>query len=202
LARFQGSPATSPPKGAEQPTERGHHVCSHCEMAGNLGKSHGITQHPPIAGETMDALSLLKKDHQEVKSLFKEVEELGDRATSSRAKLFTKIDEALTLHAKLEEQLFYPELKKRAPNNEEREKVLEAFEEHAIVKTLLGELEELDPKDETYRAKLQVLTESVEHHIKEEESDIFKLARQVLDADELESIGEGMLREKEAAGVA
>lgn len=150
----------------------------------------------------MDALSLLKKDHQQVKTLFKEVEELGDRATSSRAKLFTQIDEALTLHAKIEEQLFYPELKKRAPNNGEREKVLEAFEEHAIVKTLLGELEELDPKDETYRAKLQVLTESVEHHIKEEEAEIFKLARQVLDAGELESIGESILREKEAAGVA
>jgi hemerythrin-like domain-containing protein len=150
----------------------------------------------------MDALSLLKKDHQEVKALFKETSELGDRAASSREKLFRKIDEALTLHAKLEEQLFYPELKKRAPSSDEREEVLEAFEEHAIVKTLLAELEELDPKDETFRAKLQVLTESVEHHIKEEESGIFKLARQVLDADELESIGESMMREKEAAGVA
>jgi hemerythrin-like domain-containing protein len=149
----------------------------------------------------MDALSLLKKDHQEVKALFKEASELGDRAASSRAKLFAKIDEALTLHAKIEETLLYPELKKRARNADERELVLEAFEEHAVAKTLLGELEDLDPKDETYRAKLEVLIESVEHHIKEEESELFKLARAVLNADELESLGESITQEKEAAGV-
>jgi hemerythrin-like domain-containing protein len=151
-------------------------------------------------GEKMDALSLLKKDHAEVKSLFKQVEELGDRANASRGKLFAQIDEALSLHAKLEETLFYPELQRRATDSTERVEVMEANEEHAIAKKLLADLEKLDPADETYRAKLKVLGDAVEHHIKEEESELFKLAREVLDREELEAIGERMMEAKLAAG--
>jgi hemerythrin superfamily protein len=125
----------------------------------------------------MDVLSLLRKDHREVKAMFEEVEALGERAAASRAKLFSKIDQALTLHAKLEEQLFYPELKKRASDVEEKVEVFEAYEEHAIVKTLLHDLERLDPKDESYHPKLRVLMDVVEHHVREEEGNVFNLAR-------------------------
>lgn len=148
----------------------------------------------------MDALKLLKDDHKKVKTLFGEVEELGDRASAQRKKLFQKIDEELTIHAKVEETIFYPEFRRRAGNGEEKEEVLEAYEEHNIVKTLIGELENLDPKDETYKPKLSVLKELVEHHVKEEEGPMFRMARDLFEKDELEELGERIMTAKEQLG--
>lgn len=148
----------------------------------------------------MDALKLLKADHKKVKTLFGEVEELGDRATAQRKKLFQKIDEELTIHSKIEETIFYPEFRRRAGNGEEKEEVLEAYEEHGIVKTLIGELESLDPKDETYKPKLNVLKEMVEHHVKEEEGPMFKMARELFEPEELDELGERIMVAKGELG--
>lgn len=148
----------------------------------------------------MDALKLLKEDHKKVKTLFGEVEALRDRATGQRKKLFQQIDQELTIHAKIEETIFYPEFRSRANKGEEREEVLEAYEEHGIVKTIIGELEDLDPKDETYKAKLSVLKDLVDHHVKEEEGPMFKMARELFDAEELDEIGERILTAKEELG--
>lgn len=148
----------------------------------------------------MDALKVLKQDHQKVKTLFGEVEGLGDRANAQRKKLFQKIDQELTVHAKIEETIFYPEFRRHAQESEERDEVLEAYEEHNIVKTLIHELEDLDPKDETYKPKLQVLIELVEHHVKEEESTMFKMAREMFEKDELDQIGERLMQAKEKMG--
>jgi hemerythrin superfamily protein len=148
----------------------------------------------------MDALKLLKEDHKKVKTLFGEVEELGDRASSQRKKLFQKIDEELTIHSKIEETIFYPEFRRRAGNEEEKEEVLEAYEEHTIVKTLIGELEDLDPKDETYKPKLSVLKDLVEHHVKEEEGPMFRMARDLFDKEELDELGERLVMAKEELG--
>ena len=148
----------------------------------------------------MDAIALLKRDHAEVKDMFDQVEGLGERASASRAKLFQKIDRALELHTKIEEEIFYPAFKSRAEDSEEREKVLEAFEEHAVAKMLLGELQSLDPGDEKYQAKLMVLIESVRHHIKEEEGKLFKMARDIFDREELAQLGEQIERAKERGG--
>ena len=145
----------------------------------------------------MDALKLLKEDHKKVKTLFGEVEGLGDRAAAQRKKLFQQIDQELTIHSKIEETIFYPEFRRRANKGEEREEVLEAYEEHNVVKTIIGELEELDPKDETYKPKLNVLKELVEHHVKEEEGPMFKMAREIFEKDELEEIGERLVAAKE-----
>lgn len=150
----------------------------------------------------MDALKLLKADHKKVKMLFGEVEELGDRANSQRSKLFQKIDQELTIHSKIEETIFYPEFRRRAGKGEEKEEVLEAYEEHGIVKTLIGELENLDPKDETYKPKLSVLKELVEHHVKEEEGPMFKMARELFEPEELDEIGERLMEAKEQLGAA
>jgi hemerythrin superfamily protein len=149
----------------------------------------------------VDALTLLKKDHSEVKTMFKELEELGERATSSRQKLFRQIDQALTLHAQVEEKIFYPRFKQRAENSEEREEVLEAFEEHALVKRLIAELERMEPGDETYKPKLEVLKDLVEHHVKEEEGTMFKMAREIFDKDELNELGDEIEQAKQQAGV-
>lgn len=148
----------------------------------------------------MDALKLLKEDHKKVKALFGEVEELGDRATSARKKLFAQIDQELTIHSKVEETIFYPEFRRRAAKGDEREEVLEAYEEHHVVKTIIGELEDLDPTDETYKAKLNVLKEMVEHHVKEEEGPMFHMARELFDKDELEVLGERIMTAKEELG--
>lgn len=150
----------------------------------------------------MDALKLLKADHKKVKTLFGEVEELGDRASAQRKKLFAQIDEELTVHSKIEETIFYPEFRRRAGKGEEREEVLEAYEEHNVVKTIIGELENLDPKDETYKPKLSVLKELVEHHVKEEEGPMFKMARELFDQEELDELGERLMEAKQELGAA
>ncbi len=147
-----------------------------------------------------DAIAILIADHKKVKGLFKEANELSDAAYSSRAKVFREIDTELSLHARVEETIFYPAFKaKTKSRSDEREDVLEAYEEHAAVKELSAKLEALDPKDETFKPKLQVLIEMVEHHVKEEETEMFKAARQLLSEDELVALGEQILQAKESA---
>jgi hemerythrin superfamily protein len=145
----------------------------------------------------VDAIALLKKDHKEVKALFQEVEALGERANSGRQKLFRQIDLALTAHAEIEEKIFYPQFKARAEDDEETQEALEAYEEHALVKRLIAELEGMAPTDESYRAKLQVLSELVDHHVKEEEKEMFKMARDLFDTQELGELGEEMAQAKQ-----
>ncbi|HZZ66088.1 MAG TPA: hemerythrin domain-containing protein [Candidatus Baltobacteraceae bacterium] len=145
----------------------------------------------------MNALRVLKQDHQKVKTLFGQVEELGDRANAQRKKLFQQIDKELSAHAEIEERIFYPEFRRRANGGEEKDEVLEAYEEHSLVKTVIGQLEDLDPKDETYKPKLQVLKELVDHHVKEEERTMFKMAREMFDNEELDELGNRLLQAKE-----
>jgi len=147
----------------------------------------------------MDALTLLKNDHTKVRGLFKEVEALGDRAASGRERLFEEIDRELRLHSEVEEKIFYPAFKRHAEVGEEREKVLEAYEEHHIVANLMDELEGLDPKDEQYKAKLNVLIELVKHHADEEEGTMFKTAREIFDESELDELGAKITKAKEEA---
>jgi len=141
--------------------------------------------------EPTDAIALLKKDHEKVKALFSQAEALSDTAYAARLKLFKEIDAELTLHTTVEETIFYPAVKaKTKRNSDERDEVLEAYEEHAGAKDLIAKLERLDARDETYKAKLQVLSEMIQHHVKEEESVLFPEARALLGADELERLGE------------
>ncbi|MFN2528127.1 MAG: hemerythrin domain-containing protein [Candidatus Baltobacteraceae bacterium] len=148
----------------------------------------------------MNALDILKKDHEEVKALFKKAEELGERATTSRRDLFEQIDEAVTLHSKIEEKLLYPVFKERAKKSDQKDEILEAYEEHGVAKRLIKELERLEPTDETYKAKIQVLGEAVKHHADEEESEMFPMVRQLFSEKELVEMGENILEMKEKAG--
>jgi hemerythrin superfamily protein len=134
------------------------------------------------------ATDLLKEDHQKVKGLFKAFRGLEEDEDQEKGRLFEEIRRELTLHAKVEEEIFYPAVKK-IPEAEARRLVLEAGEEHAIVKMLLGQLESLDPGDDVFGAKMKVLMEGVEHHADEEESDMFPEARKGLDDDELVELG-------------
>ena len=146
----------------------------------------------------MNAIALLKADHRAVEELFKEVQALSDTAHASRGRLFKKIDRELTVHAHIEETIFYPAFKERTKRNTEpSDEVLEAYEEHANVKAMLAKLEALDAGDDTYNAKLQVLMELVKHHVKEEETELFKQAKELFGTDELEALGEQLEAAKE-----
>ncbi|MBV8245334.1 MAG: hemerythrin domain-containing protein [Candidatus Eremiobacteraeota bacterium] len=149
----------------------------------------------------VDAIKILKQNHADVKALFEEVEGLGDRASARRKQIFEEIDKALTVHSQVEETIFYPAFKERAENREERLEVLEAYEEHTNVKKMLTELETTDPKTEEYSARLNVLKELVLHHVKEEEGTMFKMAREMMDREELAQLGERIAQEEEKAGL-
>jgi hemerythrin superfamily protein len=142
-----------------------------------------------------DALELIRSDHREVDTLFAVA--LGeDTAAAQRRGAIQKILQALTVHAEMEEALFYPALRK-AGGKDERDSVLEANEEHGMVKDMIGKIESLRGRDETLEAKVTVLKELVQHHVKEEESTIFDEARKALGEDRLQQLGEEMQRFKE-----
>ncbi len=141
----------------------------------------------------MNAFQLLKEDHQKVSGIFQQLEPTTERAEKTRTELFARLKEELDIHAHVEETIFYPAIKQEA---ETREIVLEGFEEHHVVKMLLGELESLPVDTEQWTAKLKVLQENVEHHVEEEEGEMFQKARQVLSEDEINQLGVRMEEEK------
>lgn len=142
----------------------------------------------------MKATDLLKKQHKEVKALFKKVENTENGR--ERRRLMNEIATALEGHTTIEEEMFYPAVRGLETQKAE-EMVLEAFEEHHVVKLVLAELPQVDPEDERFEAKMTVLSELVEHHADEEEEEMFKLANK-LGKDELEALGERMEERFEA----
>jgi len=145
----------------------------------------------------MDAIKLLKADHDKVKKLLTELESTTERGLKIRAELFSTIKGELTLHEIVEEEIFYPELK---THPKAKDIVLEGYQEHSVVDKLMKELEELPVDHETWGAKAKVMKENIEHHIEEEEGEMFKKARQVFDAAELEGLGTRMEKRKLTAG--
>jgi hemerythrin-like domain-containing protein len=135
----------------------------------------------------MDIFAALKKDHAKVKGLFEELEATTERGVKKREELFEKINEELTLHTELEEKLFYPRLR---GEKETHELTVEALEEHGLVKRLLKELEAAPKGTEEWAAKAKVMMENVRHHIKEEESQLFKQAREVIGSQEAKELAE------------
>jgi hemerythrin-like domain-containing protein len=145
----------------------------------------------------MDAIQLLKADHDKVKRLLTELESTTERGVKTRTELFATIKGELTLHEIVEEEIFYPALKSHP---KAKDIVLEGYEEHHVVDLLMGELEALDVSDEAWGAKAVVMKENIEHHIDEEEGEMFKQARQVFDAQELDDLGSRMEARKASAG--
>jgi hemerythrin superfamily protein len=122
-----------------------------------------------------DAISMLTADHREVATMFEQYEGLGDRAKASKKKLADQICMALTLHAAIEEEIFYPALREKS--KEAADLLDEALVEHAGAKDLISQLQEADPEDDLYDAKVKVLGEQIEHHVKEEEGEMFPIAK-------------------------
>ena len=133
----------------------------------------------------MDALELLKQDHQEVKKLFQQAE---GAEGNQKIEVFAKIKKALETHTRIEEGIFYPAMEKR---EELKDMVLESLEEHKQVKTLLKEMDALVSDSEKFEPKLKVLQENVEHHAEEEEEGkMFPKVRQLFDKAALERLGQ------------
>ena len=108
----------------------------------------------------MDAITLLKNDHRKVEKIFSDIE----KGNGNRKQLFTELATELTVHAEIEEQLFYPAAKDAEPT---RDLVLESYEEHKQVKMVLSDLEQADMNTDTWLAGLKVLMEDVQHHVGE-----------------------------------
>ena len=137
----------------------------------------------------MDAISLLKEDHRRFKKMLEEGDETTERAVKTRKELLRKLVADLKIHERMEEEIFYPALK---PFEKTNEIVLEGYEEHHVADLIVSELEKTDVSDERWAAKFSVLKENLEHHIEEEEGEMFKKARTVLKEAELVAIGEQM----------
>jgi predicted DNA-binding protein len=144
----------------------------------------------------VDAIALLKADHEKVKKLLAELETTTERGVKTRTELFATIKGELTVHEIIEEEIFYPELKSHP---KARDIVLEGFEEHHVVDVLMNELERMDVTDERWGAKAIVMKENIEHHIDEEEGEMFAKAHQVFDRAELLDLGERMAARKVSA---
>ena len=134
----------------------------------------------------------------------KNSEPTTERGVKIREELFAQLKQELDIHAHIEETIFYPVLKQEA---ETRDITLEGFEEHHVVKVLLQELDAMPVDAEEWGAKLKVLKENVEHHVEEEEGEMFKSAREVLSKEQIEDLGTRMEAEKQkqqakAAGAA
>jgi len=137
----------------------------------------------------MNAVTLLEEEHVTLKRMLRDLDATTERAVRTRTELLAKVTDALRAHETIEEELFYPALK-RHPRA--KDIVLEGIEEHNVVDSLLGELATLAVDDEAWGAKASVMIENIEHHIEEEEDDMFVKARQVFSAEELRDLGEAM----------
>lgn len=138
----------------------------------------------------MDALKLLQEQHREVEQFFKSYLELEEGDSRGRKMLFLQIADSLAAHATIEEEHFYPAIKNKAKDTEPL--VLESLEEHLGVKRVLSDLLDMQPTDRTFDAKIRTLKELVEHHVGEEETEMFPKIRKLFQAEELERIGEAM----------
>ena len=135
-----------------------------------------------------NATALLKTDHATVKKMFEKEGKLTKKDGEKKASLFNQIKAALEVHAAIEEEIFYPAVKK-ARSQYVKDEAREGYEEHKQIKTLLAEIASITPADETYDMKMKVLKEDVEHHVKDEEGEMFPDAKKFLGESRLVELG-------------
>ena len=134
----------------------------------------------------MKATDLLKKQHRQVKALFKKVENTEN--ANGRRQLMEEIAEELKMHTRIEEEIFYPAVREIGSSKAE-EMIDESFEEHHVVDLVLAELPKVDPEDERFAAKMTVLSELVQHHVEEEEGEMFPMAEKKLGKERINELG-------------
>jgi hypothetical protein len=157
------------------------------------GAVAAVTDRLPWSSGQDDALSLLEKDHRRFEELLKQGEDTTEEAVKRRTQLLKTITTELNVHELLEEKVLYPALK---VHPEAKDIVLESFQEHHVADVIVGELQNLDVSDEKWGAKFKVLKENIEHHIQEEEGEMWRTARAVFSQDDLRQLGARMARMK------
>jgi iron-sulfur cluster repair protein YtfE (RIC family) len=130
------------------------------------------------------------KEHEEFKELFKKFEETGKRASKQKHMLIEELVKELKAHEQIEEQIFYPAVQKKA-SKEIQELILEGIEEHRVADFVVARIQQSQPEDDLFDARVKVLMESVKHHMREEEKQVFPEAREKL-GDDLERLGAEM----------
>jgi hemerythrin superfamily protein len=145
----------------------------------------------------MDAITMLRDDHKRIRQLFTRFEKAGDQAHTTKRKIVDEVIEELAGHSAVEEEVFYPAVREAV--GEVEDTVLESLEEHHIVKWTLNELEDMDPTEERFDAKVKVLMESVRHHMQEEEQSMFRKVRQRVKPARLRELGELMEQVRKVA---
>jgi hemerythrin superfamily protein len=135
----------------------------------------------------MSAIDMLEADHREVEDLFEELE--SAEGAAEKREIFDEIADKLAVHAAIEERHFYP----AAKSKETEDLLKEAAEEHLSVKRLIADLLALNAKDETFDAKAKVLKEQIEHHVEEEEGELFPKVQKLLDSDTLDALEQEMM---------
>jgi hemerythrin-like domain-containing protein len=144
-----------------------------------------------------DAIALLQSDHDTVRDLLSQLEETTERGAKKRTELVARIATEVRIHARIEEEIFYPAYKEAARAKEDLKLFFEAAEEHALVDVVLPALEEGDPATAEFGAKCKVLKDLIEHHAQEEEDEMFPRARKLLGKERLVELGEQMAARKE-----
>lgn len=146
----------------------------------------------------MNAIDLLKADHEKVKAILSQLSESTDRAVKKRTDLLDKLEMEISIHTQLEEQILYPAFK-AAGGKDEAEMYYEAKEEHRTVDSLvLPDLKATDPTTPEFAGRVKVVKELLEHHIEEEETEMFPKAKKLLGKAKLDQLGEQMLELKAA----
>jgi hemerythrin superfamily protein len=139
----------------------------------------------------MSAIDMLEADHREVEDLFEEFE--SAEGSAQKREIFEEIADKLAVHAAIEEKHFYPAAKAK----DTEDLLLEAAEEHLSVKRLIADLLKLDADDDTFEAKVKVLEEQIEHHVEEEEGELFPKVKKLLDSDALDALEQEMTATRE-----
>ncbi|NML62909.1 hemerythrin domain-containing protein [Massilia sp. RP-1-19] len=145
-----------------------------------------------MKSEPNDAIALLIADHKKVKDLFEKFDKLSDRSKVNKKKIADQICMELTVHTQVEEEIFYPAVREPIKDDDLMD---EAVVEHASAKDLIAQIGEMDPGDDLYDAKVKVLSEQIEHHVKEEEGEMFPKVRKT--KVDLVALGEQMAARKE-----
>ena len=145
-----------------------------------------------------NAITMLKSDHATVKRLMRELAETSERATKQRETLVAQIEREVKMHAQIEEEVFYPAFKAATRGTEKEDMFYEAAEEHHLVDMVLPALKAANPKSHEFGAKAKVLKELLEHHIREEEGQMFQAARQLFDDQQLRELGDLMQARKDS----
>ena len=195
--RRPGGSAGARSKKSERPADRSEGLISRLVEVVK-GRSSDTEKEAHNAREE-NPVRMLEQDHRKVEALFEQYEKAREGGESTRKEIVDQISRELEVHAQIEERIFYQAFK--SVSSEDPKKVVrESFEEHKIVKTLIAELALLRPGDEQFEAKVTVLKESVEHHVEEEEDELFPAAEKLFGDDQMRDLAARMREFKTKMG--